>query len=369
PLTHQPPHFNSNFTPNLHPTTKSLPVYHNRHCHQAEGPPTGGWKEAGLVVWSVSSAGLVGGSCSINITKAALFCRRDLDAFSTLCCSEFVLIMANVDTPTDALTTRQNSAQKIRLCRTEHMFLASDESIKAVRLMIVAITPKQKKVAIDLLLPYQRSDFEGIFHAMDGLPVTIQLLDPPLHEFIPEGELHHIVRELTSETGINEEEIFSRIEKLSKVYPMLGCRGCRLGISYLKLTEMQVRAIFEIAVLVSNHGIKGQSETMVPLELKYQVSLIRNFFVKVFFETGSSLSYRVGIMIEIAKEAEFFSFRTNDLIQMIFGYSRDDFGKFLSLYLSIIDLKNFCEEQNSEMRMERVWRIKKYWSIFKYFDP
>ncbi|KAL4286074.1 hypothetical protein AHAS_Ahas19G0049800 [Arachis hypogaea] len=131
--------------------------------------------------------------------------------------------------------------------------------------MIVAITPKQKKVAIDLLLPYQRSDFEGIFHAMDGLPVTIQLLDPPLHEFIPEGELHHIVRELTSETGINEEEIFSRIEKLSKVYPMLGCRGCRLGISYLKLTEMQVRAIFEIAVLVSNHGIKGQSETMVPL--------------------------------------------------------------------------------------------------------
>ncbi|XP_020967373.1 pyruvate, phosphate dikinase, chloroplastic-like [Arachis ipaensis] len=183
--------------------------------------------------------------------------------------------MANVDTPTDALTTRQNSAQKIRLCRTEHMFLASDESIKAVRLMIVAITPKQKKVAIDLLLPYQRSDFEGIFHAMDGLPVTIQLLDPPLHEFIPEGELHHIVRELTSETGINEEEIFSRIEKLSKVYPMLGCRGCRLGISYLKLTEMQVRAIFEIAVLVSNHGIKGQSETMVPLvstpqELKYQ---------------------------------------------------------------------------------------------------
>ncbi|XP_052114312.1 pyruvate, phosphate dikinase, chloroplastic [Arachis duranensis] len=264
-------------------------------------------------------------------------------------------VMANVDTPADALTARQNGAQGIGLCRTEHMFFASDERIKAVRLMIVAITPEQRKAAIDLLLPYQRSDFEGIFRAMDGLPVTIRLLDPPLHEFIPQGELHHIVRELTSETGINEEEIFSRIEKLSEVNPMLGCRGCRLGISYLKLTEMQVRAIFEAAVSVSNHGIKVLPEIMVPLvgtpqELKHQVSLIRNVAVKVFSETGSSLSYKVGTMIEvpratliadeIAEEAEFFSFGTNDLTQMTFGYSRDDVGKFLPIYLSTGILQN-----------------------------
>ncbi|XLU73554.1 hypothetical protein S245_032607, partial [Arachis hypogaea] len=151
----------------------------------------------------------------------------------------------------------------------------------------------------------------------------------------PEGELHHIVRELTSETGINEEEIFSRIEKPPEVNPMLGCRGCRLGISYIKLTEMQVRAIFETAVSVSNHGIKGQLEIMVSLV---------GVEVPMFFEMGSSLSYKVGTMIEvsratliadeIAEEAEFFLFGTNDLIQMTFGYSRDDFGKFLSICLS-----------------------------------
>ncbi|KAL4288678.1 hypothetical protein AHAS_Ahas19G0310200 [Arachis hypogaea] len=132
--------------------------------------------------------------------------------------------------------------------------------------MIVAITLEQRKPAIYLLLPYQISDFEGIFRAMDGLLVTIRLLDPPLYELILEGELHHIVRELTSETGINEEEIFSRIEKLSEVNPMLGYRGCRLGISsYLELTEMQVRAIFEAVISMSNHDIKGLPEIMVPL--------------------------------------------------------------------------------------------------------
>ncbi|KAL1148371.1 hypothetical protein V6Z11_A10G121700 [Gossypium hirsutum] len=258
-------------------------------------------------------------------------------------------VMANADTPEDALTARNNGAQGIGLCRTEHMFFASDERIKAVRKMIMAVTPEQRKAALDLLLPYQRSDFEGIFRAMDGLPVTIRLLDPPLHEFLPEGDLEQIVGELTSETGTTEDEVFSRIEKLSEVNPMLGFRGCRLGISYPELTEMQTRAIFQAAVSMSNQGVKVLPEIMVPLvgtpqELGHQVSLIRSTAKKVFSEMGSSLSYKVGTMIEIpraalvadeiAKEAEFFSFGTNDLTQMTFGYSRDDVGKFLPIYLS-----------------------------------
>lgn len=258
-------------------------------------------------------------------------------------------VMANADTPDDALTARKNGAQGIGLCRTEHMFFASDERIKAVRKMIMAVTPEQRKAALDLLLPYQRSDFEGIFRAMDGLPVTIRLLDPPLHEFLPEGDLEQIVSELTSETGMSEDEVLSRVEKLSEVNPMLGFRGCRLGISYPELTGMQVRAIFQAAVSMSNHGFKVFPEIMVPLvgtpqELGHQISLIRNVATKVFSEMGSSLDYKVGTMIEIpraalvadeiAKEAEFFSFGTNDLTQMTFGYSRDDVGKFLPIYLS-----------------------------------
>ncbi|KAI8561513.1 hypothetical protein RHMOL_Rhmol04G0346000 [Rhododendron molle] len=227
-------------------------------------------------------------------------------------------VMANADTPEDALTARKNGAEGIGLCRTEHMFFASDERIKAVRKMIMAVTLEQRKAALDLLLPYQRIDFEGIFRAMDGLPVTIRLLDPPLHEFLPEGDLDQIVGELTTDTGMTEDEVYSRIEKLSEVNPMLGFRGCRLGISYPELTEMQ--------------------------ELGHQVSLIRSTAKKVFSEMGSSLSFKVGTMIEIpraalvadeiAKEAEFFSFGTNDLTQMTFGYSRDDVGKFLPIYLS-----------------------------------
>ncbi|XP_022760910.1 pyruvate, phosphate dikinase, chloroplastic-like [Durio zibethinus] len=258
-------------------------------------------------------------------------------------------VMANADTPEDALTARNNGAQGIGLCRTEHMFFASNERIKAVRKMIMAVTPEQRKAALDLLLPYQRSDFEGIFRAMDGLPVTIRLLDPPLHEFLPEGDLEQIVSELTSETGMTEDEVLSRIEKLSEVNPMLGFRGCRLGISYPELTEMQACAIFQAGLSMSNQGVKVLPEIMVPLvgtpqELGHQVSLIRSIAKKVFSEMGSSLSYKMGTMIEIpraalvadeiAKEAEFFSFGTNDLTQMTFGYSRDDVGKFLPIYLS-----------------------------------
>lgn len=258
-------------------------------------------------------------------------------------------VMANADTPDDALTARNNGAQGIGLCRTEHMFFASDERIKAVRKMIMAATHQQRKAALDLLLPYQRSDFEGIFRAMNGLPVTIRLLDPPLHEFLPEGDLDHIVGELTAETGMTEDEVFSRIEKLSEVNPMLGFRGCRLGVSYPELTEMQARAIFQAAVSMSSQGVKVFPEIMVPLvgtpqELGHQASLIRSVAKRVFSEMGLTLSYKVGTMIEIpraalvadeiAKEAEFFSFGTNDLTQMTFGYSRDDVGKFLPIYLS-----------------------------------
>ncbi|CAI9765901.1 unnamed protein product [Fraxinus pennsylvanica] len=266
-----------------------------------------------------------------------------------------IKVMANADTPEDALAARNNGAQGIGLCRTEHMFFASDERIKAVRKMIMAVTLEQRKEALDLLLPYQRADFEGIFRAMDGLPVTIRLLDPPLHEFLPEGDLEQIVGELTADTGMNEDEIYSRIEKLSEVNPMLGFRGCRLGISYPELSEMQVRAIFQAAISMTNQGITVLPEIMVPLigtpqELSHQASLIRGVANKVFSEMGTSLSYKVGTMIEIpraalvadeiAKEAEFFSFGTNDLTQMTFGYSRDDVGKFLPIYLSKGILQN-----------------------------
>ncbi|KAL5065340.1 hypothetical protein RYX36_027077 [Vicia faba] len=258
-------------------------------------------------------------------------------------------VFANADSPEDAIAARRNGAQGIGLCRTEHMFFASDERIKAVRKMIMAITQEQRKAALDLLLPYQRSDFEGIFRAMDGFPVTIRLLDPPLHEFLPKGDMEQIISELTSQTGVKKEEILTKIERLSEVNPMLGFRGCRLGISYPELTEMQARAIFQAAVSVKSNGIDVYPEIMVPLigtpqELKHQVSLIRDVAEKVFSEMGSSVSYKVGTMIEvpraalvadeIANEAEFFSFGTNDLTQMTFGYSRDDVGKFLPIYLA-----------------------------------
>ncbi|KAI8566146.1 hypothetical protein RHMOL_Rhmol02G0017000 [Rhododendron molle] len=186
-------------------------------------------------------------------------------------------VMANADTPEDALTARNNGAEGIGLCRTEHMFFASDERIKAVRKMIMAVTSEQRKEALDVLLPFQRSDFEGIFCAMDGLPVTIRLLDPPLHEFLPEGDLQDIVSELTKETGVTEDEVYSRIVNLSEVNPMLGFRGCRLGISYPELTEMQ--------------------------ELQHQASIIHSVAKKVFAEMGSSLSYCIGTMIEVPRAA------------------------------------------------------------------
>eukprot|EP00250_Pteridium_aquilinum_P015706 c22711_g1_i1 orf=319-3255(-) len=258
-------------------------------------------------------------------------------------------VMANADTPEDAISARNNGAEGIGLCRTEHMFFASDERIKAVRQMIMAPDIELRKVALDKLLPYQRSDFEGIFRAMDGLPVTIRLLDPPLHEFLPDGDIEEIVTELAKDTGADEEEVFARVEKLSEVNPMLGFRGCRLGISYPELTHMQARAIFEAAVNMSNQRITVLPEVMVPLvgtpqELVHQVTEIHKVAEEVFAETGVRLTYKVGTMIEIpraalvadeiSEHADFFSFGTNDLTQMTFGYSRDDVSKFLPSYLA-----------------------------------
>ncbi|EEF45441.1 pyruvate, phosphate dikinase, chloroplast, putative [Ricinus communis] len=232
-----------------------------------------------------------------------------------------IKVMANADTPEDALTARNNGAQGIGLCRTEHMFFASDERIKAVRKMIMAVTQEQRKAALDLLLPYQRSDFEGIFRAMN---------DCQLHQHL--ASEFNLILKLQYATDISTNEAIAL-----------------LGISYPELTEMQARAIFQAAVSMSNQGVTVIPEIMVPLvgtpqELGHQVTLIRNVATKVFSEMGVTLSYKVGTMIEIpraalvadeiAKVAEFFSFGTNDLTQMTFGYSRDDVGKFLPIYLS-----------------------------------
>lgn len=260
-----------------------------------------------------------------------------------------IKVMVNADTPADALTGRKNGAQGIGLCRTEHMFFSSDERIKAMRQMIMAETTEQRQKALDLLLPYQRLDFEGMFRAMDGLPVTIRLLDPPLHEFLPEGNIEDIVHKLSFHTSSTQEEILARIEKLSEVNPMLGFRGCRLGISYPELTAMQARAIFEAAIAMNECGFQVFPEIMVPLigtpqELVQQVSVIRQVADKVFASAETTIRYKIGSMIEvpraaliadeIAEVAKFFSFGTNDLTQMTFGYSRDDVSKFLPTYMS-----------------------------------
>ncbi|CAL5337793.1 unnamed protein product [Camellia sinensis] len=311
------------------------------------------WKSITFFTWGELNISVNGSTGEVILGKQRLsppaLC-GDLETFMSWA-DKFrrLKVMANADTPDDALIARNNGAEGIGLCRTEHMFFASDQRIKAVRKMIMAVTPEQRKTALDVLLPYQRSDFEGLFSAMDGFPVTVRLLDPPLHEFLPEGDLGEIVSELTKDTGMTEDEVYSRIEKLSEVNPMLGFRGCRLGILYPELTEMQVQAIFQAAMSMSKKGVTVLPEIMVPLvgtpqELGHQVNLIRSVAKKVFSEMGFSLSYKVGTMIEvpraaliadeIAEEAEFFSFGTNDLTQMTFGYSRDDVGKFLPIYLS-----------------------------------
>lgn len=254
------------------------------------------------------------------------------------------LVRTNADTPRDARQARKFGAQGIGLCRTEHMFFEGDR-IKAVREMILASDVEGRRHALAKLLPMQRGDFEGIFEAMDGFGVTIRLLDPPLHEFVPHQTATQ--KELAEEMGLTLEEVKAKVDALEEFNPMLGHRGCRLGITYPEITEMQARAILEAALACKSRGIEVHPEIMVPLvgtlkELQNQADVINTTAAKVFEEKGDSIQYKVGTMIEvpraaltaneIAQVADFFSFGTNDLTQMTFGYSRDDAPKFLKFY-------------------------------------
>ncbi len=254
-------------------------------------------------------------------------------------------VRTNADTPNDAKIARKFGAKGIGLCRTEHMFFEGDR-IKAMREMILAKNETERRKALDKLLPYQREDFEGILEAMGGYGVTIRLLDPPLHEFVPHEEANQ--KEMAQEMGISPDEVKALVDDLHEFNPMLGHRGCRLGNTYPEITEMQARAIIEAAVNLKQKGVDARPEIMVPLigtvqELKLQSDIIHEVAEKVFEEKGSKLDYLVGTMIEVpraaitadkvAEVAEFFSFGTNDLTQMTFGYSRDDAGKFLPVYL------------------------------------
>jgi pyruvate, orthophosphate dikinase len=280
-------------------------------------------------------------------------------------------VRANADIPRDAIQARAFGAEGIGLCRTEHMFFGEDK-IRHMRAMILADNEKDRRSALKKLLPLQRKDFAGVFKAMDGLPVTIRTLDPPLHEFLPRREdLMVEIATLPHADGKEKKALvarysdygakgvgdlkkllstlLARVEQLHEFNPMLGHRGCRLGITYPEITEMQARAIFEAAVEVSKKGVKVLPEVMIPLvatvkEMANQAAIVRRVAEEVFQEKGTKVEYMVGTMIElpraalvadeIAKEAEFFSFGTNDLTQTTFGFSRDDVNKVLPTYLA-----------------------------------
>ena len=280
-------------------------------------------------------------------------------------------VRANADIPRDAIQAKAFGAEGIGLCRTEHMFFAPDR-IPHMRAMILADNEKDRRVALKKLLPMQRADFIGLLKAMNGLPVTIRLLDPPLHEFLPKRE--KLMVDIASLPSANAKQkkalveeyheygakgagdlkkvlsgLLARVEELHEFNPMLGHRGCRLGITYPEITEMQAQAIFEAAVAVEKEGIRTHAEVMIPLiatvkEMANQGAIVRRVAEEVFKEKGRHVHYLVGTMIElpraclvadeIAKEAEFFSFGTNDLTQTTFGFSRDDVNKVLPTYLA-----------------------------------
>ena len=254
-------------------------------------------------------------------------------------------VRANADAPHDAEKALEFGAEGIGLCRTEHMFFEGDR-VRSVRKMILASSVEERRKALGELLPYQKDDFLGIFRAMAGKPVPLRLLDPPLHEFLPHDEKGK--QEMASDLGVSVEEVQAKVDALAEFNPMLGHRGCRLGITFPEITEMQTRAIIEAAVELKQEGVSVLPEIMVPLigtveEFADQKRVIDATAKKVFEEKGADVEYLVGTMIEvpraalmadqIAKEAEFFSFGTNDLTQMAFGYSRDDAGKFLPYYI------------------------------------
>jgi pyruvate,orthophosphate dikinase len=262
-------------------------------------------------------------------------------------------VRANADIPRDAIKARSFGAEGIGLCRTEHMFFAEDR-IEHMRTMILATDEKTRRDALKKLLPMQRADFVGLFKAMESLPVTIRLLDPPLHEFLPQREdllvqIAHLEDIKPRSPKLKElRPLLARVQELHETNPMLGLRGCRLGIAFPEITEMQARAIFEAAVSVKKKGGDPHLEIMVPLigsieEMRNQAAIIRRVADQVFKEKGNSVDYLVGTMIElpraaltadeIAEEAEFFSFGTNDLTQTTYGISRDDINKFLPAYV------------------------------------
>ncbi len=266
-------------------------------------------------------------------------------------------IRTNADTPKDAEQARKFGAEGIGLCRTEHMFFEADR-IPAMREMIVARTEEQRRKALDKLLPMQRSDFEALFTAMEGNPVTIRFLDPPLHEFLPQEDKD--IEALAKEMGMTFNELKTIVLDLHELNPMMGHRGCRLAVSYPEIAEMQTRAVIEAAINVSKKNINVVPEIMIPLvgdvkELKYVKDVVVRTANEIIEKSGVKLEYKVGTMIEIpraaitadeiAKEAEFFSFGTNDLTQMTFGFSRDDAGKFLEEYFSkkIYDFDPFAK--------------------------
>jgi pyruvate,orthophosphate dikinase len=252
-------------------------------------------------------------------------------------------VRTNADKPDQAEQAIAFGAEGIGLCRTEHMFF---DHIEPMREMILAGSPEERKKALDKLLPFQRADFEGIFKAMKGRPVTIRTLDPPLHEFLPHDARGQ--QEMAERMGVKPEVIAERVKALHEFNPMLGFRGCRLGIVYPEITEMQSRAIFEAACNVQKSGTAVEPEIMIPLvgflpELKAQAKIVHDAARKVFAEKGVTVNYLVGTMIElpracvvadqIAQEAQFFSFGTNDLTQTTLGMSRDDYGSFIRHYL------------------------------------
>jgi pyruvate,orthophosphate dikinase len=266
-------------------------------------------------------------------------------------------VHANADTPETARMAREFGAEGIGLCRTEHMFFEG-ERIRAMREMILANDEEGRKRALDKLLPMQQSDFESILETMEGLPVTIRLLDPPLHEFLPHDEEGQ--HEMAYLLDVHVDTIRAKIKELEEVNPMLGHRGCRLGNTYPEITRMQARAIITAALNLQKKGIHTKPEIMIPLtstvnEFVMQADIVRKEIESIFLERHEEISYKVGTMIEtpraslvagrIAEHAEFFSFGTNDLTQMTFGYSRDDSGKFLPIYVD----KGILEEDPFEV--------------------
>ena len=253
-------------------------------------------------------------------------------------------VRTNADTPMDAAKARNLGAEGIGLCRTEHMFF-EEERIFNFRRMITADTLEKREEALEKILPYQRDDFEGLFEAMEGDPVVIRYLDPPLHEFLPHTDEE--IKPLAESLGMSFEALKNRVESLKEFNPMMGHRGCRLAVTYPEIAKMQTRAVIEAAINVNSRGMNVTPEIMIPLvgdvnELKYVKKVVCDTADKVIADKGVKLDYKVGTMIEIpraaltadeiAKEAEFFSFGTNDLTQMTYGFSRDDAAKFLNEY-------------------------------------